>query len=380
MSTAAVNKPAKAKGAFSGLAGMLADGFDPILSTDDRMERVNVDDIEVLAQVREEFEDEENTLEELGDSLKVRQLQNIVVRPNTDPGGKRYLLVIGERRLRSAKASGQHELWALIATMSAEEAEDAQLAENVQRKNLTQLEEAKRLQRDLAALGSVEAVLAKHRKSHAWLSKRLTLLDLPEQAQRLLRENISADIELIQQVKQIETRDAPKAKELVDDLKKNRGKAKARDLVAAVKDQVKPPKASKKAKAAGGSVATQRDRSIEEPSAGSTSEGAHSGGHVEPLTRAFALIAEQGVPPHDVLEAMQGAAADAVESYLGTFYEAGKQAVDVAGVVIEGFRNGGFAAEGVGAFALVAYLHGVDRKTKFNLLNILGAVKPSRSR
>lgn len=377
MSTAAVTKPAaKPKGAFSSLAGMLAEGFDPILTTDDRMERLNVDDIEVQAQVREEFEDEENTLEELGASLKVRQLQNIVVRPNPDPGGKRYLLVIGERRLRSAKASGQHELWALIVTMSDEEAEDAQLAENVQRKNLTQLEEAKRLQRDLAALGSVEAVLSKHRKSHAWLSKRLTLLELPEQAQRLLRENISSDIEVIQRVKQIESRDAPKAKELVDDLKKSRGKAKARDLVAAVKEQVKPSKKSKP----GGEVATPRDRSFEEPSGGKTTKQADSDAHVEPLTRAYAQIVEEGVSPYDAFQEMQGTGVDAAENFLATFYEAGKQAVDVAGVVIEGFRNGGFAANGVGAFALVAYLHGADRKARFNLLNILGAVKPSGSR
>ncbi|WP_278279162.1 hypothetical protein [Xylella fastidiosa] len=39
------------------------------------------------------------------------------------------------------------------------------MAENIHRKNLTQIEEAKKIQRDLDKLGSVDAVLEKHQKA-----------------------------------------------------------------------------------------------------------------------------------------------------------------------------------------------------------------------
>ena len=132
--------------------------------------------------------------------------------------------------------------------MTDEEAEDAQLAENIHRKNLTQIEEAMKIQRDLDRLGSVEAVLEKHHKSRPWLSKMLSLLNLPEQAKRLVIENVSADIEVINTVKTIEKLDPVKAKALVDDLKMTRGKENARDKVAAVKEEVKPSKKTKEPK------------------------------------------------------------------------------------------------------------------------------------
>lgn len=372
---AKINAKAKA-GVFGGLKDILAEGFDQLLATDDHMLRIDVDDIEILAQVREEFEDDENLLVELGESLRLRQLQNIVVRPNPR-GGKPYELVIGERRVRAVQAAGQRELWALVATMSDDQAADAQFAENVQRKNLTQVEEAKRIQRDIDHLGSVEAVLRKHNKSQAWLSKRLGLLNLPGQARRLMKENISADIEVIHAVRQIEQRDPVQARGVVEELKAKRGKVNARALVGSVKDQVKPKKQT--AAGGGGSVATPRNRSHEEPSQGRVQAvlGARARpAHEEPLARAYQAIFERGQQPKAVLEALTDDEAAAVETFLHTFWEAGKQAADAGRVVIEGFRNGGFATDGVGAFALVAYLHGVDARARFSVLNIFGTVKP----
>ena len=84
-------------------------------------------------------------------------------------------------------------------------------------------------------------------------------------------ENVSADIEVINTVKTIENHSPEKAKALVDDLKKTRGKENAREKVAAVKEEVKPskkpkaPKADKENKAGSGQVATEKDRTAEEP-------------------------------------------------------------------------------------------------------------------
>lgn len=383
-----MNKAAtKSENAFAGLGDMLAGGLSDEFTSSDHMMKIKVADIELPEeQVRDkdQMEDDENTLDDLGDSLAKRQAQNIIVRPNPNyphKTDKPYLNVAGERRVRASLKKGIPELWALVAELTDEEAEELQLAENIQRKNLTQMEEAKRIQRDLDKLGSVEAVLEKHNKSRAWLSKIMSLLHLPEQAKRLVHENISADLEVINTVKTIEKADPKKAKALVDELKQTRGKSNAREKATAVKEEVKPSKKAKKD--SGGSVATGRDRSHEEPSQGDVfapakpSRPSKRPAHEDVLERAYIAIFESGKAPKSVLDGMGDDEREAVENYLHTFYEAGKQASEgvSARVVIEGFRNGGFSSDGVGAFALVAYLHGTDGKAKFNVLNVFGCLK-----
>ncbi len=377
-----MNKNTTKGGTFDGLADMMSGGFDAEIGNADHMTKVALADIEIRDQVRDagHMEDEENTLDDLGDALAKRQAQNIVVRPNPPGSTKPYLLVAGERRVRAGLKKGLLDLWALVAEMTDEEAEELQFAENVHRKNLTQMEEAKRIQRDLDTLGNVEAVLAKHNKSRAWLSKIMALLNLPEHAKRLVKENISADLEVINTVKTIEKADPKKAAALVEDLKKTRGKTSAREQVAKVKDEVKPSKKTV-AKNAGGSVAAPRNRDIEDPSKGEVfapaKQSRPSGrpAHEAALNNAYTAIFEQGKQPKNTLEGLSDQDREAVEAFLSTFYEAGKQATDAARTVMEGFRNGGFSSDGIGAFALVAYLHGTDEKAKFNLLNIFGVMK-----
>lgn len=238
-------KMAKPANAFAGLSDILGTGVDALFAdTNTQYALVYLDQIEISEQIREIFEDEENTLDDLAASIKARGLlQPILLRPTASG----YALVAGERRYRASKLAGLEQIPAYIRVMTDEEAEDAQLAENIHRKNLTQIEEAKKIQRDLDRLGSVESVLAKHQKSRAWLSKMLGLLNLPEQAKRLVTENVSADVEVINTVKIIEKVDAEAAKKLVDELKETRGKENAREKVAAVKGKVKPSKNTKPA-------------------------------------------------------------------------------------------------------------------------------------
>ena len=77
-------------------------------------------------------------------------LQSVLLRPNPNGKGRAaYQLVAGERRYRASLMADLEQIPAYIKELTDEEAEDAQYAENVQRKNLTQIEEAKKLQRDL---------------------------------------------------------------------------------------------------------------------------------------------------------------------------------------------------------------------------------------
>ena len=369
--------------AFSGATAAL--GIDALFAdTGAQYSLISLDMIEVKEQIRETFEDEENTLEDLAASIKARGvLQPILLRP-TAAG---YELVAGERRFRAASMAGLEQIPAYIRELTDEEADDAQLAENIHRKNLTQIEEARKIQRDLDRLGSIEAVLEKHQKSRPWLSKMLALLHLPEQAKRLVTENVSADVEVINTVKTIEKIDPDKARALVDDLKATRGKASARDKASAVKDEVKPSKKSQATKmdSTGGAIATPKDRSQEDPSnvetysAGDAAEANEARPVVfspaRVLNDAYTAIFEKGKSPKSIFDGMTKENREHVEGWLQTFYDAGKQAKDIGYAVIHGFRAGQFSSDGENAFALVAFLHGADSEAKFSLLNILGSVK-----
>jgi ParB family chromosome partitioning protein len=382
VSTGTKAKKTPRTSAYAGLGDILAGGFDAGLTDDASDQTVNLDDIEIVAQVREEFEDDDNSLAELGRSLRKIQLQAILLRPNPAGSAKPYQLVAGERRVRAARLEGLRSLRARVKALSDEEAADAQFAENVQRKNLTQIEEAKRIQRDLDQLGTVDKVLAKHNKSRAWLSKILSLLSLPEQAKRLVKENISADIELINSVRTIEKADPDKARALVDELKASRGKVNAREKVAAAKDEVKPPKTHKvPAKAgskaeAGESVATARDRSQQDPSGGKVFAGAKKPTPADLLGQAFVNIFEFGSSPKTLVDTTLSVKdREAVEAWLKASHAAGAASKDVGRSVMVGIREGKFAPDGSAAFALIAFLHGAQGK-KFSLLDILASAKP----
>jgi ParB family chromosome partitioning protein len=345
---------------------------------------VTLDDIEIYAQDREEFENDENELADLGRSLRKIQLQNIVICQNSEGRVKPYRLVAGERRTRAARLEGLQQLRARVIDITEDEVEDLQFIENIHHKNLTQIEEAKKIQRDFDKLGSIEAVLKKYDKSRAWLSKTLSLLNLPEQAKRLVTENVSADIEVINTVKTIEKIDPAKAKELVDDLKNTRGKSNARDKVAAIKDEVKPSKKSKNEEKPQKWLEEQRKRREGQ------GDGVFADAKIVDFTTvtgteintvvfllldiAYNSIFIRGDSPETILDAMNGTDRDLIDNWLRSFYDAGGNAKDTGRAVLQGLRDNQFSSDRRGAFALVAFLHGVDN-AKYSLLNIFVDVK-----
>jgi ParB family chromosome partitioning protein len=406
--------------AFTGAADVLSAGIDALFVQHDAPEfMVNLNDVEIVEQAREQMEDDEQDLIGLGESLARYQIQAIFLRIMPADHPKPYRLVAGERRYRAACLKGLTQLRAKARELSDEEAEDLQFAENIHRKNLTQIEEVKKIQRDLDRMGSVEAVLEKHQKSRSWLSKTLSLLNLPEQAKRLVTENVSADVEVINTVKIIEKIDPKAAKELVEDLKTTRGKSNARERAQAVKEEVKPSKKLKADEQARvGLVATPKDRSQEEPGPVSIFAGAKNNDNsltkaglfevengdasieavdtggagsaprptafspAEALNKAYVNIFEAGSSPKTVLDIMSADDKNAVNAWLYSFYHAGVKARevgrDVGRDVIQGFRSGQFATAGEGAFALIAFLQGMNGAKKWradSVLNVFGSVK-----
>jgi ParB/RepB/Spo0J family partition protein len=132
-----------------------------------------------------ENRDDLGDMEQLVASVKARGVaQAILVRPN---GDGTYQIVFGERRWRGAKQAGLTTIKAEVRELDDLEAALEQLAENMDRKDLTSLEKAKALGRALGAakrqgvrLGQREWA-ARLGKSQATVSKYLTLLLLHTQ-------------------------------------------------------------------------------------------------------------------------------------------------------------------------------------------------------
>lgn len=368
------------KNAFTDAADVLGTGIDALFAQGDDPEfMVNLDDVEVVEQVREVMEDDEQDLMSLGESLAKYQIQPILLRIMPPDHAKPYRLVAGERRLRAAQLKGLSQLRARARELTDEEAEDLQFAENIHRKNLTQIEEAKRIQRDLDALGSVEAVLAKHHKSRAWLSKMLGLLNLPEQTKRLVSENVSADVEVINSVKIIEQADPDAAQALVEELKSTRGKGRAREKVQAVKEQVKPKKKAKRAPDLldePSAVATPRNHQHEEPGPVVSRPNADA-----VLQGLYVSICEKGQRADEALDALGNEAYDAACEQVYSFFMYGESESNalvgssLARMVFEGLRKGEFAREGAGAFALAAFLTGASGQ-EWDFVAVLNSVTP----
>ncbi len=124
---------------------------------------------------RSSFEDE--PLEELSQSIaRHGMMQPIVVRVVDG----HYEIIAGERRWRAAQRAGLHQVPVLVRNVSAGEALELALIENVQREGLNAIEEANGYQRLMAEFSHRQEDLAKLiGKSRSHVANTLRLLNLP---------------------------------------------------------------------------------------------------------------------------------------------------------------------------------------------------------
>lgn len=137
-------------------------------------------------QPRRQFADAQ--LEELTASIRSQGiLQPILVRPAADSGG--YEIIAGERRWRAAKAAGLGSVPVIIKEMSDQEVLVVALMENLQREDLTPMEEAAGLQQLKDEFGlSQEDLATRLGKSRSAVANTLRLLTLPESARQDLAD------------------------------------------------------------------------------------------------------------------------------------------------------------------------------------------------
>jgi ParB family chromosome partitioning protein len=137
---------------------------------------------------------DEESLGELAASItEVGVLQPIVVRPGELEGT--YVLIAGERRVRAAATAGLTSIPAVIRSAESDELYLSEaLIENVQRKDLSPLEEAAAYRNLLEDFGMThEQVASRVGKSRSAVTNTLRLLQLPVPIQGMLeREELSA--------------------------------------------------------------------------------------------------------------------------------------------------------------------------------------------
>ena len=131
-------------------------------------------------QPREAFDEE--SLQDLTTSIEaVGVLQPIVVRPS----GDRYQIVMGERRVRAARAAGLERIPAIVRTTEDNQLLRDALLENVHREDLNPLEEAAAYKQLLADFGITQHELASRLgRSRPVIANAMRLLGLPGSVQR----------------------------------------------------------------------------------------------------------------------------------------------------------------------------------------------------
>ena len=159
------------------------------MQQEDKITKISVDLlIPNTYQPRKIFNDE--SLKELAASIKEYGILNPILVRKKD---NLYEIIAGERRYRAAKLIGLNEVPVIIKEIPESKLAELALIENLQRENITPIEEAKSYQ-DILKLSSLkEEELSKIiGKSQSYISNKLRLLKLPSNIQdALINKKIS---------------------------------------------------------------------------------------------------------------------------------------------------------------------------------------------
>lgn len=181
------------KGLGKGLAALIGDLDEKSndqgtkINTEVANDQTNVP-IEFLVpnrdQPRKNFS--ETSLDELSQSIKQKGiLLPILVRPLND---KEFQIIAGERRWRAAQKAGLNEVPVIIKNFNETEVLEIGLIENMQRENLSAIEEALGFEKLQKEYNYTQENLSKIlSKSRAYVANALRLLSLPHKVQQLVQ-------------------------------------------------------------------------------------------------------------------------------------------------------------------------------------------------
>lgn len=137
-------------------------------------------------QPRKTFD--EDKLAELADSIRQNGvLQPILVRRK----GQKYEIVAGERRYQASKLAGLKEIPAVVREIDDDKVFQLALIENLQRSDLSPIEEAKGYKQLLTSQSLTQEELAKIlSKSRSAIANTLRLMDLPVEVQHMMEQGL----------------------------------------------------------------------------------------------------------------------------------------------------------------------------------------------
>ena len=134
---------------------------------------------------------DKNSINELAESIKSKGLvQPILVRPSKSEVGE-YEIIAGERRWRAAQIAQLHELPAVVKNLDDVEALEMAIIENVQRADLSPIEEATGYKKLMEQYNHTQEALAPIvGKSRSHIANIIRLLNLPASIQDMISQGI----------------------------------------------------------------------------------------------------------------------------------------------------------------------------------------------
>ncbi|ENY3847772.1 ParB/RepB/Spo0J family partition protein [Listeria monocytogenes] len=170
-----------AKGLGKGINAL----FNNVDTNEETVQNIAIKDIKPNPyQPRKIFDTK--AINELRDSIKIHGVLQPIILRNKDKG---YEIVVGERRFRAAKEAKLKEIPAVVRDLTEEEMMELSVIENLQREDLSPLEEAESYQFLMKKLGLTQAKLAERvGKSRPYIANFVRLLTLPEEVQVMLRD------------------------------------------------------------------------------------------------------------------------------------------------------------------------------------------------
>lgn len=139
-------------------------------------------------QPRQQFDDAQ--MDELARSIKENGiLQPLIARPDPDDRSS-YEIICGERRWRAAQIARLHEVPVIIKELTNQQAVEIGLVENIQREDLSVLDEAEGYRRLIEEFGHTQEDMARVvGKSRPHVANTLRLLSLAAPIKEMLRQD-----------------------------------------------------------------------------------------------------------------------------------------------------------------------------------------------
>ncbi|MBU3724557.1 MAG: ParB/RepB/Spo0J family partition protein [Burkholderiaceae bacterium] len=184
-----MNANSKKKGLGRGLDALLG-GAAPVAQSNAAQQTLAIAALRAgRYQPRQAMDSE--SLEELADSIRAQGImQPLLVRPiGKSARGTDYEIIAGERRFRAAQLAGLKEVPVIVREVDDQAALAMALIENLQREDLTALEEAQGIDRLIREFGLTHEQAAKAvGRSRSATTNLLRLLQLPVAVQAMLRD------------------------------------------------------------------------------------------------------------------------------------------------------------------------------------------------